>query len=52
MNVLIAGAGSGIGETSAQLLAERDFKVAVTDFDEKCRAPKPRSLPGNGGVQC
>ena len=34
MNVLVTGAGSGIGEATARLLTERDFKVAVTDLDE------------------
>ena len=34
MNVLVTGAGSGIGEATARLLTVRDFRVAVTDLDE------------------
>ena len=33
MNVLITGAGSGIGAATARLLAEREYTVAVTDLD-------------------
>jgi NAD(P)-dependent dehydrogenase (short-subunit alcohol dehydrogenase family) len=34
MNVLITGAGSGIGRATAALLADRNFQVAVTDVNE------------------
>jgi NAD(P)-dependent dehydrogenase (short-subunit alcohol dehydrogenase family) len=34
MSVLVTGAGSGIGEATARLLAERDLEVAVTDINE------------------
>jgi meso-butanediol dehydrogenase / (S,S)-butanediol dehydrogenase / diacetyl reductase len=38
MNVLVTGAGSGIGAATARLLAERGFKVAATDVDEEAAA--------------
>jgi meso-butanediol dehydrogenase / (S,S)-butanediol dehydrogenase / diacetyl reductase len=38
MSVLVTGAGSGIGEATARLLAERGHKVAVTDIEEAAAA--------------
>jgi len=35
MSVLVTGAGRGIGEATARLMAQRGFEVAVTDIDER-----------------
>ncbi len=44
MNVLVTGAGSGIGEATARLLAERGAKVAVTDVNEAAAAKVAREV--------
>lgn len=38
MSVLVTGAGCGVGEATARLLAERGYAVAVTDVDEAAAA--------------
>lgn len=38
MNVVVTGAGNGIGAATARLLAERGHGVAVTDVDEAAAA--------------
>jgi len=44
MNVLVTGAGCGIGAATARLLAERGHGVAVTDIDEAAAAKVAREI--------
>jgi len=44
MNVLVTGAGSGIGEATARTLAERGNEVAVTDINEESAAKVAKSI--------
>jgi meso-butanediol dehydrogenase/(S,S)-butanediol dehydrogenase/diacetyl reductase len=46
MSVLVTGAGSGIGEATARLLAARGNKVAVTDVNEQAAAKLAGEIGG------
>ncbi len=48
MSVLVTGAGSGIGEATARLLAQRGHDVAVTDIDEAAAARVAGEIGGLG----
>ncbi len=50
MNVLVTGAASGIGKATAELLAQRSFKVAVTDIDQDGARGVAEEVGGFGTV--
>ncbi|MGA2805914.1 MAG: SDR family NAD(P)-dependent oxidoreductase [Acidimicrobiales bacterium] len=50
MSVLVTGAASGIGKATAKLLAERAFKVAVTDVDQDAARRVAEEVGGFGTV--
>ena len=50
MSVLVTGAASGIGKATAKLLAERAFKVAVTDIDQDAARRVAEEVGGFGTV--
>ncbi len=49
--VVITGAGSGIGRAIAMLLAERSWRVVVTDVDGCRRKDVAAALPADTGVR-
>jgi NAD(P)-dependent dehydrogenase (short-subunit alcohol dehydrogenase family) len=49
--VVVTGAASGIGRGIAELLAERGYRVVVTDIDEEAAAKTARSLVAKDGVE-
>lgn len=48
-NVVVTGAGSGIGKAIATVLAERGWQVVVTDIDEVAAARAAEGLPTSAG---
>jgi NAD(P)-dependent dehydrogenase (short-subunit alcohol dehydrogenase family) len=44
---LVTGAGAGIGQASALLLAKEGAKMGVADFDAGCRLKQQRDDPGS-----
>ena len=48
--VVVTGAGSGIGRAIATTLAERDWRVVVTDIDGDAARAVAASLPAGDGI--
>jgi len=48
--VVVTGAGSGIGRAIAITLAERDWRVVVTDIDGDAARAVAAALPANNGI--
>jgi NAD(P)-dependent dehydrogenase (short-subunit alcohol dehydrogenase family) len=48
--VVVTGAGSGIGRAIATTLAERDWRVVVTDIDGDAARAVAAALPANHGI--
>src|SRR5882757_19371 len=48
--VVVTGAGSGIGRAIAITLAERDWRVVVTDIDGDAARAVAAALPANHGI--
>jgi meso-butanediol dehydrogenase/(S,S)-butanediol dehydrogenase/diacetyl reductase len=49
--VVVTGAGSGIGRAIATTLAERDWRVVVTDIDGDAARAVAAALPANHGIR-
>ena len=49
--VVVTGAGSGIGQALSMALAERGWRVVVTDIDGDAASAAAAALPSGGGTQ-